>query len=170
MKKILILLSLVFTQFTTTNAQYKQDITIKLGGAWYINCQHLVRFGEQDVINISLGATGEILPAIDIFSESGIKTASVSNGKLNTGNKADYSITSSEKEFTLSEKATKRVICYVKKIQNKEKNREELHVWLDLYMPDGFYFQCTPDETNVPFLQGMKGATFKNNRTAVQLN
>jgi hypothetical protein len=37
-------------------------------------------------------------------------------------------------------------------------------------MPSGFYFQCTPETTNVPSLNYMTGNTFKNAGAAIILN
>jgi len=46
----------------------------------------------------------------------------------------------------------------------------EYLMWGNLYMPDGFLFEFTPDLTNVPFLNMLRGGTFKNSRYAIILN
>jgi hypothetical protein len=54
-------------------------------------------------------------------------------------------------------------------IKNDSEKRSELHIWADFFLPDGGRFQCTPEESNVPMLNMLRGATFKNNETAIQL-
>jgi len=63
-----------------------------------------------------------------------------------------------------------RIVLKIFSVENKAMKRNDLHVWADFFLPDGNRFQCTPEECTVPMMQMMKGATFKNNETAIQLH
>ena len=95
--------------------------------------------------------------------------ASVKSGKVVKGNVDLFRIKSTEKEYSFTEKANNRIICLVKKTFDKINNRCELQIWLDMFMPTGFYFQCTPETTNNPILNRMSGATFSNSDAAISL-
>lgn len=167
-KFIYLLLSLFLSQLHSF-AQQTDSCYVKIGGNYYFNCDHIISFSDQDIFTFVDYGADSVRINLDIFSASGIKAASIRDGKLTAGNKTDYLIKRSEEEFTILEKATNRIICHIQKVYNQSANRCEYHISADLYMPDGFYFQCTPETTNNTILNRMKGATFKNSKHAIRL-
>lgn len=158
--------------FTNTNI-YGQSNTIcaiKIGSNYYINCKRIITFSDQTILTLTNSNDNSIEINFDIFSINGKKEATVKDGKLTEGNKELYTIKSSEKEYAFIEKSTNRIICLVKKHFDPTNKRFELHVWTDMYMPNGFYFQCTPETTNVPILNYIQGSTFSNSDSAITLN
>lgn len=129
----------------------------------------MIIFEDQDILTLNNTIEAAIGINLDVFSMEGKKVAKVSAGKLTEGDTSAYTIKSTSEEFTLIDNATNRILCYLKVMSKSEAFSCEIHVWADLYMPNGFSFQCTPEETNVPFLQGIKGATFSNSETAIRL-
>jgi hypothetical protein len=151
-------------------AQTDTACAVKIGSSYYINCRHIITFRGKDVLNVISTRETPVKINFDVYSSDGKKTAVVKEGKITEGASELFTISSSYTAFSFMEKSTKRIICYVKKIFDKENSRCELHVWADMYMPSGFYFQCTPETTNVEMLNNMKGATFKNSGVAISLN
>lgn len=143
---------------------------VKIGSNYYINCKRIITFSDQTILTITNSKDNSIKINFDIFSIDGKKEATVKEGKLTEGNKELYTIKSSEKEYAFIEKSTNRIICLVKKTFDSKNKRFELQVWTDMYMPNGFYFQCTPETTNVPFLNYIQGSTFSNTDSAITLN
>ncbi|MBW8049368.1 MAG: hypothetical protein FVQ77_03300 [Cytophagales bacterium] len=170
MKKLTLLLLSLQTCTVDGFTQPVKDCAVKIGSNYYINCKHIIVFQQQDVLTVTDTKGNSIKINFDIFSPNGKKVAAVKDGQLVEGNKDLYDIKSSDKEYTFMEKSTNRIICYVKRTFNKEKNRCELQIWADMYMPSGFYFQCTPETTNVPLLNMMKGSTFTGAESAIILN
>lgn len=150
-------------------AQPGNKCSAKIGSNYYINCKHIITFDGQDVFTIKNSDESDILINFEVFSENGTKTATITNSKITTGDIELFTIKSTDTEFSFVEKASNRIICFVKKVHSEETKKCELHVWVDMYMPSGFYFQCTPETTNVPSLNMIKGSIFANSDAAIQL-
>jgi hypothetical protein len=170
MKDVSLLLLFLFTGILNTNAQTDSVCVVKMGSNYYINCQHIITFKKQPVFTIKNSTSNLININFDVFAENGKKIAEIKNGKLVLGLEKMYKITSTENEFSLIEKASNRILCIVKKLYIQEHKRCELHISVDLYMPSGFYFQCTPDDTNVESLKYISGSTFSNSLSVFQFN
>lgn len=169
MKK-LNLLSACFLFASLTTLAQKDPCALKIGGNFYINCEHTILYQGQDIMTVTeLDDKGSKVN-FDIFSPAGLLEARVRAGKLTEGSAANFAIVSSAEAFTLVDKRDGRTVCHVEKKFNLTHERCDLLVWADLYLPDGNRFQCTPETTNVPFLNFMQGATFRNVQTAIQLN
>lgn len=162
----LILLSVSFHSY----AQIDSSCAVKVGSNYYINCKRIISFQGQAVFTIKDVSSNSIHINFDVFSNKGAKLATVQDGKLVEGDNEDYAIKSTDNEFSFIEKRTNRIICYVRKINDEKNKRCELHVSADMYMPSGFYFQCTPETTNVDYLNKIKGSTFKNSLSVFQFN
>lgn len=106
----------------------------------------------------------------DIFSPSGTLDASLKDGNFNGAKAGFYTVNRFDDGFTVVDSRNDRTVLKVVSVENKAMKRNDLHVWADFFLPNGERFQCTPEECNVPMLQLMKGSTFKNIETAIQLN
>lgn len=165
-----LIVALTIVMITNSYGQTDNVCAVKIGKNYYINCKKIISFQNQPVLTITNSQDNSIKINFDVFSTSGTKVATVKEGKLAEGNKDLYIIKLTEKEFSFIEKSTNRIICFVKKTYDQQNKRCELQVSADMYMPSGFYFQCTPETTNVPFLNNMQGATFANSDSAISLN
>ncbi len=169
MKNLYLLVIVLSFNVLTVMAQSGNECPVKIGSSYYLNCKHIISFKDQDVFTVNYANDSEIKINFDVFNDKGEKVASVEDSKLKEGNAEFYTIKSTAVEYSFVEKATSRIVCYVKKVQNEETNKCELQIWADMYMPSGFYFQCTPETTNVAFLNGIQGAMFKNSLSAIRL-
>ncbi len=169
MKK-LYLLALVFSfNVLSVQAQSGNECPAKIGDNYYLNCKHIITFKDQDIFTIKNADESEIKINFDVFNEKGEKVAAVEDSKLVEGDPELYIIKSTALEYSFIEKAANRIICYVKKVQNDKTNKCELQIWADMYMPSGFYFQCTPETTNVATLNRIRGSIFADSDAAIRL-
>ncbi|MBL0341184.1 MAG: hypothetical protein IPP71_09775 [Bacteroidetes bacterium] len=162
MKNQILIFCAIFTFTFNAFGQKVPECAVNIGGNYYINSKHIILFNGQDILSITNTETDTIGVNFDVFSSEGKKIVEVKLGQIQMGNKSLYSIKSSSLEYTFMEIDTKRIICYVKKLADNEKYDCVYAVYVDMYMPDGKNFQCTPETTNNPVLNGMKGNTFKN--------
>lgn len=149
-------------------AQADSVCAVKIGGSFYINCKSIITFQKTNVLSVSGKAENTIPVNFSIFNSTGQQIGEVSEGSLKAGSQDDFSLKVTANEFTLIEKASSRIICHVKKVPGG--TRCELWVWVDMYLPNGTYLQCTPESSEHPTLQMVKGATFKNSLSAIHLN
>ena len=94
----------------------------------------------------------------DIFGQDGNRVATVRRGVIVQGNEKDYEIQKGMDRYAVTEKATGRVVCDIRK--RSEAGNAELEVSVKLYTADGFLIDATPEETNIG------GTTFRNNTFA----
>lgn len=152
-------------------AQDKNVCAIKLGGGTFINMQHIIMYHGTDVCNIK-SRQDSIIVNMQFYDQSGSLIADVVNSRLTDGGKGDLTLKHSGSEFSLISKSTKQILCLIKRVDNLQAKRCELHVWMDTYLPHGLYLHCTPDENFSPQLQNIifKGSTMSNGFTAISIN
>lgn len=170
LKIALLLLSGATILTTGLAAQNEKDVCLKIGGSYFINCKRTIAFGDQAVMSVSGDDKSGRKVNFDIFSPRGVLDASLKDGRFSGPQANAYAIKSTGEGFTITDTRSDRIVLMIKNVENKTRNRNELHVWADFFLPNGNRFQCTPEECNVPMLQMMKGATFERNETAIQLN
>jgi len=169
-KATLLLLAGATLWATNIAAQNPTDVCLKIGGSYFINCKRTIAFGEQAIMTVSGDDKSGRMVNFDIFSPQGNLDATLKDGKFSGTNANDYAVLSIGDGFTVTDTRSDRIVLKVLNVENKTLNRNEMYVWADFFLPDGNRFQCTPETCNVPMMQMMKGATFKNNQTAIQLN
>jgi hypothetical protein len=162
----LFLLAGIIVSATTLSGQ---DVCLKIGGSYFINCKRTIAFGEQAIMTVSLDDKNRRMVNFDIFSQEGVLDASLKDGKFSGRQANAYVVENIGEGFAVTDTRSKRVVLKVMGVKNEDQKRNELHVWGDFFLPDGGRFQCTPEESNVPMLNMVRGATFKNNETAIQL-
>lgn len=158
------------TMMAATTTAQSSDISLKIGGSYFINCKRTIAFGEQAVMTVSGDDKTGRKVNFDIFSPSGTLDASLRDGNFSGAKARFYAVSRFADGFTVVDTRNDRTVLKIVSVENKAMKRNDLHVWADFFLPNGERFQCTPEECNVPMMQMMKGATFKNNETAIQLN
>ena len=151
------------------HAMAQNSCAVRIGSNNYINCGHLVTFKGQDVVTLVKTPDNAIKVNFDVFAQNGMKLAEIRNSAITQGTKSSFDIIADDTSYTFMERATSRIILHIVK-RADPKTGCVMNVWTDMYMPSGFYFQCTPETTNVPMLNMMKGSTFENAGSAIVLN
>jgi hypothetical protein len=142
---------------------------IKMGSNYYIQCQTLLQVGDERVLYFGEGQEHPVNINFTVYSESGRTLATVRNGNLESETPAKWILSTDDMHFTLTDRQTGRIICHVSKAYDDARKMNVLSLWVDLYLPQGFYFQCTPEETNMPELQFMTNSTLSRMQTALKL-
>jgi hypothetical protein len=148
----------------------EQDLSLKMGGVYFINSERTVAFGDYAVMTISGDDKTGRKVDFDIFSPEGTLDASLRNGTFSGRQAHFYAVARSEGGFVVLDTRNDRVVLKVISVKNEAKQRNDLHVWADFFLPNGERFQCTPEDSNVPMMKMMKGSTFRNVGTGIQLN
>jgi len=147
-----------------------QDICLKIGSNYFINCKNVISINGHPILQMTGDdATGRKV-SFEIYSANGALDATLRDGKLSGQNANFYKISQEPNGFTLSDGRDKHIVLRVEGHYNEKEKRKEDFVWAQLYLPDGNIFQCTPETTNVEYLQYMSGSTFRNSDSAIELN
>lgn len=125
----------------------ENQFSVKLGGNTYINTPNLVVYKGEPLFKINRSESDGILGIdFDVFDASGNRVATVKRGIVVQGDRENYIINSSHKEYTVTEKNSGRLIVSVKR---RDVDGAELEVSVHLYTPDGFLLDATPTQTNI---------------------
>ena len=139
-----------------------------IGGNTYINTPNIVVYKGTSLFTIKRsGSDGLLGIDFDIYDNGGNRVATVRNGIIVQGNQDDYDITTGMDRYTVTEKSTGRMICDIRK--RAEAANAELEVSVELYTPDGFLFNATPDQTNIGGIV-MKGNVIENCGSGIVIN
>ena len=139
--------------------QVPKDFKTRIGGNYYVNTPTLVVCSEKTLLRVEREEPeGELCVRLAIYDSRGRQRARVKGETLTKGRKKDYSIQSTDNNFSVHENATGRVIC---KLQRCAANRSmDLDAYLLNHSPDGFTIHANPVQTNI----GTKatGETYEN--------
>jgi len=162
---------LLFILSACLYAQDKNSCAIKIGGGTFINMKHIIVYHGTDVCDIK-SRNDSIVVTMQFYESSGKLLATVVNSGLKEKNNNDLELKYSDSEFTLISKSTKQIFCLIKKNFDPHAKRCELQVWMDTYLPQGFYLRCTPEENYSPQMQNIifKGATMSNGFSAITID
>lgn len=134
---------------------------VKFGGNYYIDTPVLVAHGSLPFVTVKRhDDNGYLGVYFDIFDASGTKLAAIRRNEIYPAARAeiDYKIDGSLDRMVLSERATGAVLCDIRK--RDAAGNYDLDVSVRLYMPTGFLFDATPEQTNFGTVQ-FKGNTIK---------
>jgi hypothetical protein len=141
---------------------------VKLGGNYYINCDRLVAYHDEALFTVRRRESDGLLGIdFDVYDPRRQKVATVRRGTIVSGNREDYDITHDPHHYTVTEKASGRVICDIRR--RDAAPDAEIDVSVDLYTPDGFRFQATPEQTNIGGMQ-IRGCTMENCGTGIAVS
>ena len=185
MKKLLIhtfTMLLFQTSTLETNGQHSKDTcAIKLGGVYMIDSEkpilcrnHLIFTVPKSNNNPYREPHNLIGISFDVYNANGKIIAKVTEGRLTYGDKNRFVIESTSDEFLLQEKNTSWLICRILKPGPPHKLQYdcELWMWMNLYMPNGFLFQATPEEMNVSnrYIKVEKGGILVIQNSTLEFN
>ena len=151
-------------------SQSDSSITLKMGNNYFTDCEKTVVFKGQEIFDIDKSIDSKINISFIIYDENGVQLAEVKSGKMISGKSENYTLSNSAEKFSLVEKSTGRIISFVKRVYNDKEKRYEYHVSADLFLPDGYAFQCTPESSNIPMLNMMQGSNFIGSGTAITID
>jgi len=128
---------------------YNEDnFTVVVGGNKYINVPNILVYKGESVFRITRAERTDLLGIdFDIYDAARNKVAVVKNGRIYEGKSERYTVDIQVDQYTLTDNASGRVICDIRK--RSLTKGSELDVNVHLYMRDGFLFEATPESTNV---------------------
>ena len=136
-----------------------------IGGITYINTPNLVVYKGKPLFKIKRSERDGLLGIdFDIFDKNGERVATVRNGVVVQGKREDYEINESMDRYTVTERASGRIICDIRK--RAESPNAELEISVKLYTEDGFFFVANPEETNLPGVQ-LRAVVLENCRAGI---
>ena len=144
----------------------EQKFAVILGNCRFINCETIISYEDQPFFTIQRSDTsGELGISFDIYDESSSKIAVVKQNRIYKNIHAspdDYVIDTGQKHYRMTEKATGRLLCSVIKIDSNDPFIAELHLYVNLYTPDGILFEATPGMIRFPKTDNViSGLTFE---------
>lgn len=151
--------------------QITDKFRIQLGGNIYINMQELVKYKDQRLFTLKRHEDGYLGIYFELYDQHGTHVASVKRNQLYFTKEADHDLYEehgSKDRYTLIEKATGRTIVDIRK--RAEAKPDELDVSVKLFTPDGFLFDASPTQTNLPGNNVLIGNVFANGGTGIQIS
>jgi hypothetical protein len=160
MKKKLTIPIILFIYIQNSFGQIVVPCDIKIAGNTFSGYENIVAFKEQIIFSVKKNISNNtILPNLDIFSVQGKKEVTIKDGKVISGDGTLYTITSSEKEYILTENATKKIICSIKDLSEGKSNNCQLDVSFCIFMPNGVILQISSETTSITFKNQSVGST-----------
>jgi hypothetical protein len=161
--------TLLFTLVSIRSIQ-AQDICLKIGANYFINCKSVLTIRGHPVLQMTGDDNTGRKVMFAIYASNGKLDATLADGKFSGTHAKHFQIQQDPNGFTIFDDRDKRMILKCEGHYNESKKRKESHIWAQLYLPDGSMFQCTPETSNVPMLEMMKGSTFSNSGSAITID
>jgi hypothetical protein len=163
-------IGLLFIAFVSMSQAKGQDICLKIGNNYFINCKSVLTVQGHSVLNMTGNDSTGRKVSFEMYTSSGKLDARLENG-IFTGTQAQhYKIEQDPKGFHIYDDRDNRVLLKAEGHYNDKAQRKEVHIWAQLYLPNGSVFECTPETSNVPTLQMMSGNVFRNSGSAVTID
>lgn len=167
-------LTLIFCYagFIKIHAQTKPPCTIVMGGAKFTNMEHMIVYRGYDVFVINYNdAKSKFEVTMQYYDNTGKEIGRVFKGDAVAGYSSNIDIKNTAETFTVVQKQNNHILCFIKKQFNPQRNRCELLLSLDSWLPGGMYLQCSPEGTHSPQLQNylIGGVEFSNGGTAISI-
>jgi hypothetical protein len=134
-----------------------ENFRVKIGGAYFINCRDLIVAHGESLFRLKRREDDGLLAVdFDIYDPSGSKVATVRNGNIVDHDREAYEPAKEHHRYTLTEKATGRVVCDIRKAAKAE-DGSEIEIAVDIYTKKGLHFVATPEFSAFPgaVLQGV---------------
>lgn len=125
-----------------------KNFKTRIGGNFYVNTPNLVVCSGTTILRVERkDDDGELHVQLIIFDSSGAQKAVVKDTTLIKGKSDDYSIRTTDNNYSVLENATGRVIC---KLQRCAATRSmDLDAFVLTHTPEGFFIHANPVQTNV---------------------
>ncbi len=125
----------------------ESNFSVRLGGNTYVNTPNLIVYKNKSIFSIRRNDDDGMLGIdFDVFDENGQRIATFAKGVVVQGNQTNYEIISGHDTYSVTERATSRVIACVRR---RGVQSAELDVNVRMYLPDGFLLDAGPDATNL---------------------
>jgi hypothetical protein len=129
-----------------------RNCKVKLGGNYYINVERLVDYKGSSLFTVRRRDSDGLLGIdFDVYDAKGQKAATVRHGNVVAGDAQNYDISHDPHHYTVKEKSSGRTICDIRRQDAAED--ADIEVAVDLFTPEGFHFQASPDKTNIGGIQ-----------------
>lgn len=140
---------------------------IKLGGNTYINVPNLVTCRNETIFKVYRSTSDGLLGIdFDIYDQNKQKVATVSKGRIYSGQKENYEVRMENDHYSVTEKTSGRIICDIRR--RSQAPDAELEISVELFTPDGILFRATPNETNLGAVT-IKDCVFQDSDTGISI-
>ena len=125
-----------------------KNFKTRIGGNFYVNTPNLVVCSGTTILRVEREEKdGELHVHLVIFDSGGKQKAVVGDAALIEGRSDEYSIRTTDSNYSVRENATGRVIC---KLQRCAATRSmDLDAFVLTHAPDGFFIHANPVQTNI---------------------
>lgn len=145
-----------------------EHFRVRIGGNTYIDCANLVVFRGEPLFNLRRHEDGYLGIDFEIYNQEGRRIATVRRNEVYVGDRQAYPIEGTMNRYVVTERDTGRVICDIRK--REDADPAELDVSVHLYTPSGFLFDATPDQTNLPGGNVLRGNVIQGCGTAIMIS
>ena len=145
--------------------EVEENFRVRIGGNTYINTSNILVYSGKSLFTLKRHSDNGYLGIyFEIYDASGQHLASVKRNEIYVGDKNAYKIQGSLNRYVVTERATDQIICDIEK--RHEAHPAELDVSVKLYTPSGFFFNASPNQTNMGGIT-MTGNTFIGGAAAI---
>lgn len=143
----------------------EKNFKVKVGGNYFINCDSLISYDDNLVFTLKRrDSDGRLGIDFDVYDQAGKKIATIRRGNVVQGDVNAYEIKHLADSHKVIEKATGRIIVQI----DKRPPDVDLAVSVNMYLPNGFLLQATPDSINVGSTT-MVGNVFDGCKTGIAI-
>ncbi|MBA7709535.1 hypothetical protein ES703_118454 [subsurface metagenome] len=126
--------------------EIERNFKAKIGGNYFINCESLISYQGKPLFTVKRRESdGRLGIDFDVYDKDGHKVATIRRGNVVEGNAKAYEIAHGANQHKVIEKATGRVIVQI----DKNPPDADIAVSVNMYLPDGFLLEATPDAINI---------------------
>ena len=128
--------------------EIEDKFKVRIGGNTYIDTPNIIVYKGQSLFALKRHSENGYLGIyFEIYDANGKHVASVKRNEIYFGDKNAYTIEGSMDRYILTERSSGRVVCDIKR--RTAAHPAELDVSAQLYTPNGFLFNATPEKTNL---------------------
>lgn len=143
----------------------EKNFKAKIGGNYFTNCESLISYHDKLLFAVKRRESdGRLGIDFDVFDQNGKKVATVRHGNIVEGDISAYEITHGADCHKVVEKTTGRIIVQI----DKKPQDADIAVSVNMYLPDGFLLQATPDSINIGSSK-MVGNIFAGCKTGIAI-
>jgi len=137
----------------------ENEFAIRLGGNTYIDTPNLIAYQGKPIFRVRRNQEdGTIGIDFDVFDKTGQRIATFKKGIVAQGDSENYQIETGHQIYTVTERATGRIIA---RVQRRDVPDAELEIQVHMYLPNGFLLDAGPESTNLGGIT-MTGGVIKN--------
>ncbi len=148
--------------------EIEDHFKVRIGGNNYIDTPDIIVYKGQSLFALKRHSENGYLGIyFEIYDSCRKHVASIKRNEIYFGDKDAYQIDGSLNRYLFTERASGRIICDIKK--RNDAHPAEIDVSAEIYTPDGFLINATPEQTNLGCIV-MSGNTFVNCGAAIAIS